>query len=337
LLTIAIVLTSFAVKSTEEKTNLNLNPKLVVALDTAHYNYFLHKGHPTGYQIELFNLFAEHKGIEIDFRLVPDSSKLTMLCNGEIDLAVFSEGFDSLYSVFNSQKNICASLPLDEHIKSVWLSRETNADLILSVNMWISTLKEESLYRFLQIKYFERTYSKTNKISIYDSYIEKHSNKIDWDWKLVAALIYQESMFRNDVVSKRGATGLMQLMPQTAERFGVNNINNPEENIKGGIKLIGYLIDYFEKKGIEQDEIVYFVLAAYNAGHGRIENCMAVANMLGLNQYKWSEVNSAISLMRNPNKELSSIILGSKFNGKETINFVDNIIKRYQHYQHFFS
>jgi membrane-bound lytic murein transglycosylase MltF len=92
--------------SNENKISVLKSKTLVVALDTCGYNYFLHKGDPCGYQLELFKLFAEHESLNFDFRIVPDSLKFAMLSAGNIDIAVFSAGFDSLYNVFNRHENI---------------------------------------------------------------------------------------------------------------------------------------------------------------------------------------------------------------------------------------
>jgi membrane-bound lytic murein transglycosylase F len=317
----------------ENKKSVLKNRKLVVALDTCNYNYFLHKGNPSGYQLELFELFAGYEGVNLDFRIVPDSLKFDMLSKGNIDIAVFSEGFDSLYNVFNSYKDICSSIPLDDNFKSVWLTVEDNMPLMLEINVWASKMKSEKIYSSLQIKYFRHKYDKTaHQISPYDNLLKKYSAEIGWDWRLTASIICHESQFKPAVVSKSGAAGLMQLMPNTVRSFGVKNVYNPEENIKGGMKLIAYLTDIFEKKGVAEDELVNFVLAAYNAGHGKIFNFMKETENAGFDKNKWSDVYSVI-LMNNRNLSVAK----SKFSGKETLKFVDNVLGNYKHYRNFFS
>jgi soluble lytic murein transglycosylase-like protein len=86
-------------------------------------------------------------------------------------------------------------------------------------------------------------------------------NKVDP--KLVLAVIATESAFRTDAVSPRNARGLMQLMPETAERFGVKNVFDPSENIRGGVKYLRWLLTYFE-------DDLSLALAAYNAGEGAV-------------------------------------------------------------------
>jgi soluble lytic murein transglycosylase-like protein len=86
----------------------------------------------------------------------------------------------------------------------------------------------------------------------------------DLDADLVLAVITVESAFQSDAVSPRRALGLMQLMPETAARFGVTRALDPEENIRGGMKYLRWLRDYF-------DGDLVLVLAAYNAGEGAVE------------------------------------------------------------------
>jgi len=77
--------------------------------------------------------------------------------------------------------------------------------------------------------------------------------------ELVQAIIWAESSYNPDALSPAGAAGLMQLMPQTAERYGVRNVFDPEENIRAGVKILGELLVQF-------DGDVELTLAAYNAG-----------------------------------------------------------------------
>jgi soluble lytic murein transglycosylase-like protein len=84
------------------------------------------------------------------------------------------------------------------------------------------------------------------------------------DPKLVMALISVESGFNPKAVSPKNAQGLMQLIPETAERFGVKKVFNPADNIKGGLAYLRWLMAFFQGD-------VKLVLAAYNAGEGAVE------------------------------------------------------------------
>ena len=84
------------------------------------------------------------------------------------------------------------------------------------------------------------------------------------DPELVMAVIRAESGFNSGALSNKNAQGLMQLIPETAERFGVKDAWNPVQNIRGGMAYLHWLLRHFEGK-------VDWVLAAYNAGEGAVD------------------------------------------------------------------
>jgi soluble lytic murein transglycosylase-like protein len=99
--------------------------------------------------------------------------------------------------------------------------------------------------------------------SQYDPMIEKYASKYGVDATLVRAVIQVESDFNPLCVSNKGARGLMQLMPDTARRFGVTRVHDPEQNIHGGIRYLSYLTRLF-------NDDLSRALAAYNAGENAV-------------------------------------------------------------------
>jgi hypothetical protein len=104
----------------------------------------------------------------------------------------------------------------------------------------------------------------SSKSEAYDPIIEKYASDYRLDPSLIKSIIAAESGFNPKAISSKGARGLMQLMPATAERLGVNNSFDPEQNIQGGIKHFRSLMDSF-------NEDVTLSLAAYNAGENRVQ------------------------------------------------------------------
>ena len=98
----------------------------------------------------------------------------------------------------------------------------------------------------------------------YNSLIEKYAGDYGLDPSLIRSIIAQESGFNPKAVSPKGARGLMQLMPATAERLGVNNSFDPEQNIRGGVKHFRSLLDTFNNN-------LDLSLAAYNAGENLVQ------------------------------------------------------------------
>ena len=130
---------------------------------------------------------------------------------------------------------------------------------------------DDNRYRLLILSPRDRTASGDRydvmllaKAGRYDSIIEKAATAASVEPNLLRAVIVVESGFNSRAVSKRGAMGLMQLMPATATRFGVSNPYDPLQNVHAGARYLKFLIDRFG-----QD--VRLALAAYNAGEDAVD------------------------------------------------------------------
>lgn len=99
----------------------------------------------------------------------------------------------------------------------------------------------------------------------YDVFVKQSAARYGVDPNLVFAVMRQESGFNSRAVSHKGASGLMQLMPATARRFGVTNIFDPAQNIDAGTKYLRFLLDMFNGD-------VKLALAGYNAGENAVVN-----------------------------------------------------------------
>jgi len=100
--------------------------------------------------------------------------------------------------------------------------------------------------------------------STYDRLIRRYADEHGVDFALVKAVMHAESAFNPYAVSHKGARGLMQMMPETARRYGVRDIYNPVENIRAGVQHLKFLSDMFNNK-------LYLVIAAYNAGENAVK------------------------------------------------------------------
>ena len=125
-----------------------------------------------------------------------------------------------------------------------------------------STSDEESISKIEKVKDALNLKSKIDiqaQTANVEELIEAFSNQYNVDSDFIKAIIKQESGFNSNATSKKGAMGLMQLMPSTAESMGVTNAYDPSQNIEGGVKYLRGLLDKF-------DNNKELALAAYNAG-----------------------------------------------------------------------
>ncbi len=96
-----------------------------------------------------------------------------------------------------------------------------------------------------------------------DTVLKNIAQTYGLDYNFLKAVAFVESGFKHNAVSNKGASGVMQLMPDTAKRFGVTNPSNVEENIKGGAKYLKYLLNKFNYN-------FKLALAAYNSGENTV-------------------------------------------------------------------
>ncbi|WP_428911392.1 lytic transglycosylase domain-containing protein [Niallia sp. Krafla_26] len=150
--------------------------------------------------------------------------------------------------------DLLASLISEKSISSTTESTEQN-----------KTYPLPTLTGTLPIQLTKRS-SSTNS---YEEIIQEASNKYGVPARLIQAVITQESNFNENAVSPAGASGLMQLMPKTAEGLGVRNLFDPYENIMGGTKYLSQMLNRYGGD-------TKLALAAYNAGPGNVDKYQGI-------------------------------------------------------------
>lgn len=175
---------------------------------------------------------------------------------------------------------------------------------------------------------------KGGQVSVYDELIKEESQRFDMDWRLIASIIYQESRFIPDAESWAGALGLMQLMPETAERFGVQSITSPRDNIRGGMQLLQWLDERLALRVEDSNERLKFVLAAYNVGIGHVLDAMKLAEKYGMNPTIWNDNVDFFLLHKSDPKYYNDPVVEFGYcRGEEPYQYVREILERYDHYK----
>ncbi len=142
------------------------------------------------------------------------------------------------------------------------------------------------------------------------------------DWRLLAAVGYQESHWDPFATSPTGVRGLMMLTDDTADRMGVKNRLDPRESIIGGAKYLLKLRDIVPERITEPDR-TWLALAAYNQGYGHLEDARILAARLKTNADSWLDVRKAFSKLQQP--EIYETLKHGYTRGEEAVQFVENI------------
>lgn len=174
------------------------------------------------------------------------------------------------------------------------------------------------------------------KISKFDALMKRVGEESGYDWRFMSAIAYCESRFTEGLVSKRGAAGLMQVMPVVARHFKVpvSHIYNTETNVR----LACRLLNEFEKmlrfpENIAEHDRLSIVLASYNAGVGHVQDARRLARADGANPNSWSVVSKYLQLKADPAYYTRSEVKAGRFSGsRETLGFVKLAMTKYDEY-----
>jgi membrane-bound lytic murein transglycosylase F len=297
----------------------------------------------SAFKARLLNL-SEEIGGEIHVIEVDESIEqlIYLVSIGEIPFTVSDEVIARVNSKYYPDVDI--SLPLSLQQDMAWAVRKGSTTLLEELNTWLGDFSQTRKFKELYARYFHNEkvatilesdfYAiNTGKISPYDQYIRQYSQQLDWDWRLLASLIYQESRFKIDVTSWAGAWGLMQLMPTTARRFGVEPESSPRDQIRGGTEFIQWLNKQYSDVP-DQEERIKFILAAYNIGPGHINDARNLAKKNGANPDKWED-NVARFLLSKADPEFYNdpVVKFGYCRGTETFRYVSEVLERYEHYK----
>ena len=296
---------------------------------------FLKQGHTTGYHYELLKKFSKNQKCQIDVKPFKGTDQWADLIGRYTDILVVDPK-DTIPDMY--QTEVISSMEINDE-NHVWVVRKDDILLLQQLNYWIGYYKQTREYRDLNYKYYTKYGSrpvsfslKNNVISPYDHIIKVYANKINLDWRLLASLICQESQFNPNAKSLRGAQGLMQIKDETARFANIENVFDPEQNIMAGTMLIKRLKTKYEKEGIDSANIIKFILAAYNAGEGRIDDLRAFAIHKNMNPNDWNSIVEVIPMMRQKELLPKGLLKFGTFSGKETVKFVNEVLNRYEEY-----
>ncbi len=319
---------------TREEVKSKDNPfydKIVRCAIALNDDMYENDGLEAGMSYEVLKDFSRENDCTIEIQVYTGrQSPLDSLLLGKSDfLIIEKEKLQSSTGII-STATLCNS--------TVWAFPAENSSELLHVNSWLKSYLstkdfEETRERFMKSydpRARARSGRKYKELSPYDDIIRKEAVRLGWDWKMLVAVLWQESRFSINSRSYRGAEGLMQVMPSTGRYYDVTNLLDPYENLEAGTKHLNRVQRIFRRYNLTGDELVKFTLGAYNAGEGRILDCMNLAEHLGKDKTSWEDIVSIIPYMNDEDmREAAGVNLGA-FHGTETINYVENVFSLYQ-------
>ncbi len=255
---------------------------------------------------------------------------LDRVSTGKIDATVANEHEYQLARNFHPELTIAFELREKAHL-AWWLPRYEPA-LIARVEAFFKALAPE-LPQWLAPHYADperldyvgaRNFigHVDERLPLYRVIFQQAGTATGLDWRLIAAIGYQESKWDPAAVSKTGVRGMMMLQEDTASRMGVKDRGDAQQSILGGARYFLEVRSMIPARIPEPDR-TWFALAAYNIGFGHLEDARVLAQQHGRSADRWLDVRAALPLLAT-----ESSFLNTKYGyarGYETVRFVDNV------------
>ena len=268
---------------------------------------------------------------------------ISAVVSGEIDYTVADEHVALVNARY--YRNIDVKTPLSFPQKIAWAAKKGQTGLTDTISSWLNEFNSSLRSRLLYNKYFKNIRSKRIVNSQYNSYsggqlspfddeIKAAAEIINWDWRLIASLVYQESEFKPNVKSWVGAYGLMQLMPSVMQKYDLDSTSvDPGSQLTAGVKHLIYIQKQLPPDITDSIEQIKFVLASYNCGLGHVLDARRLAEKYEKNQNNWTNsVDSCVLNLSEKRYYHDPVVYYGYVRGEETFNFVEEIMRRYKIY-----
>lgn len=160
----------------------------------------------------------------------------------------------------------------------------------------------------------------------YQSTFEQAANDYNFDWRLLAAISYQESHWNPQAVSSTGVKGLMMLTQATAKQMGIENREDPTQSIHGGAAYLASIRKRLPERIVEPDK-TWIALASYNIGLGHVEDARVLTEKAGKNPDLWPDIKAHLPLLSK--KKWYEQTRHGYARGGEPVRYIENIRRYY--------
>ncbi|SLM32122.1 Membrane-bound lytic murein transglycosylase F [Desulfamplus magnetovallimortis] len=310
----------------------------------------IHISDSTSYHERLLEI--KESGIDIDMVVHDDldpEDLLRMISEKEVAPSSKSSSSDKEISYTIADSNIALlnrryypdiriGIPIHEKEYIGWAVKPDDIELSDKMVVFFDIIKSNGVYDKIYKKYYgnvdEFDYFDLLKfherletrLPRYKKVIMKECEKYGFDWRMIAAMIYQESHFDPKARSKTGVRGLMQITEETASDMGISNRRDPVQSMKAGIAYLKQLYHKFNGVNDTLDRIK-FAMASYNIGYAHVLDAQRLARRQGLDANKWSSIKKTLPLLAK--KKYYTKVKYGYARGGEPVKYIERIFMYY--------
>jgi len=265
-----------------------------------------------------------------------DSEELLIkVLSGEIDYTVIDSNALAISRRYYPEISIGFTIKKPEPLAWV-MSKQQDNSILASLVEFFGQVHHDGTLLALDDKYYghieqfnyvdTRMFIKAveNKLPKYQALFEKHGQEVDW--RLLAAISYQESHWDPHARSHTGVRGMMMLTLPTAKQMGIKSRLDAEQSIRGGAKYFKQMIERMPDRVPSPDRL-WFALASYNVGLGHLNDARKITRAQGGDPDRWVEVKSRLPLLKQ--KKYYKKTKYGYARGDESVNYVENIRRYY--------
>lgn len=266
----------------------------------------VHVRKATSYEERLSEL--RQQGLDLTIKVhddVPTEELIRQVADKEIEVTIADSNIARLNLRYYPTVRI--GVPIAETQRLGWAVKKGQRSLLKAINGFFKKIKSDGTFDDIYRDYFsdEQVFDRFDlkkfhqriktRLPKYQPIIKEAATMHGFDWRLIAAVTYQESHFNPRAKSHRGVRGLMQLTQATAKEMGVTNRLDPYQSIMGGVKYLKRLYKRYEKA--EDPDRMFIALASYNVGPRHILSAQRIARKRGFDPNRWSSLEQTLPLL----------------------------------------
>ena len=257
--------------------------------------------------------------------------------NGEIDYTVVDSNLFAILRQYHPEAR--EAFQLSETKPIAWAIPDNAPKLREAVAAYFAEIKATGELNALVDKYYfaarnfdyvgSRAFVRhmQSRLPQYQRQFQEAAEQSGFDWRLLAAIAYQESHWRHDAVSPTGVRGIMMLTEDAASTVKIADREDPHQSIVGGARYLARMVEKIPERIAEKDRL-WMALAAYNIGFGHLEDARIITQMNGGDADSWDEVREHLPLLTDENWH--SRVRRGYARGDVPVLYVDNVKRYYQ-------